>query len=263
MPKAYLTIDDSPSMRMDDLVDAFAQRAVPALFFCRGDYLEKNPIAAVRAVERGFVLGNHGFSHVRAADAPYEKIIAEIEKTERLIDNIYNTAGMDKPGQYFRFPHLDRGCGSWILDYEALDIKIRNKLRALFTEGLNTISMKTPDAAALEKKERLQSYLKENGYSVPFTEANIAWLKTPEIAGAQDCLFTYSTSDWMVTQRHIEKWRYKSLQDLKDKIDHDEWLIHQDSVSIVLAHDQAEIIDVTLELVDHMIARGVEFLPYS
>ena len=39
MSKAYLTIDDSPSARTDDLTDALVARKIPALLFCRGDQI--------------------------------------------------------------------------------------------------------------------------------------------------------------------------------------------------------------------------------
>ena len=48
--QAYLTIDDSPSTRMDDMVDALSARGVPAIFFCRGDYLALRLESASRAI---------------------------------------------------------------------------------------------------------------------------------------------------------------------------------------------------------------------
>ncbi len=263
MARAYLTIDDSPSSRMDDLIDAFVEKEIPALFFCRGDLLEKNPIMALKAVERGFVLGNHAYSHERASNENYEDFVDQIEKTERLIDNVYSMAGIEKPGQYFRFPHLDRGCGSWIMDFEAFDVKQRTLVKSIFTEGLNVVSAKQPDDAAREKMQKLQEYLKEGGYSVPFKGVNIDWYKDKQVQAANDCLFTYSTADWMVTQRHLGKWRYQSLDDLKNKIDYDQRLVDKKSVSVVLAHDQAEIIDTTLALIDHMLDRKITFLPFA
>lgn len=261
MAKAYLTVDDSPSTRMDDLTDFFSENGIPALFFCRGDRLEENPIAAVRAIQQGFLIGNHSFSHKRASEVSAEEFIAEIEKTQLMIDKLYQMAGVEKSGQYFRFPHLDRGCGSQVINFDEMDLKDRNIVKAIFTEGLNVISNKKSTAEQIEKKEQIQEYLKDAGYTVPFEEANLPWYKnSEEIQAAADCLFTFSSADWMLTQRHLGKWRYQSYDDLSQKIFSDQWLLKDDSVSIILIHDQAEIIDVVVKLVSYLKRCKMEFL---
>ena len=258
--KAYLTIDDSPSTRLDDMIDFLHEREIPALFFCRGDMLQANPVAAIRAVQKGFILGNHTFSHKRASECSIDEFIIDIEKTERMIDHIYAIAEIDKPGQYFRFPHVDRGCAGEILDFDVLSDKDRNEAHSAFTDGLNTRSDTKPDEDALEKKEKLQHYLTGNGYTAPFEKVDVPWYTaSSEIQNASDCLFTFSTSDWMMTSRHKGKWPYKTLDDLKRKIDDDPYLLTHGG--IVLAHDQSEIMDTTLALIDHMHKKGISFLP--
>jgi peptidoglycan/xylan/chitin deacetylase (PgdA/CDA1 family) len=260
-PACYLTIDDSPSTRMDDLVDFLDRRNAQALFFCRGDKLNDLAGVAMRAVMRGQVLGNHGFSHTRFSQLSFDEMVDEIEKTERIIDKIYAALSIEKPGQYFRFPHLDRGTGSWIVDYDAFDLKEKAAVKAIFTEGLNVISAAKPSAEDIEKKEQLQEYLKLSGYTAPFPQANVSWYQHPECQEAADCLFTYSTADWMISQRHEGRWRYKTEEDLLDKMRSDPWLLKKESTGIVLAHDQAEIIDTTIELITFMISREMRFLP--
>jgi len=84
------------------------------------------------------------------------------------------------------------------------------------------------------------------------------------MAVATDCLYTYSNSDWMLTQRHLGKdWPYKTLDNLKGKIDNDPWLSNSRSHHIILAHDQPEILDVTLATIRHMTHKGIEFLPIT
>lgn len=262
--KAYLTIDDSPSMRMDDMVDYLLKKSVPALFFCRGDFLKKHSMAAIRAVQSGFLLGNHTFSHSRSSEVDLDTFIDEIEQTEKMIEEIYIMAGYERPGKYFRFPQLDRGCGNaQPIDFNAMDLKQRDIVRSIFTEGLNVISAKKPSDEAVEKKEALQAYLKKEGFSCPCKEVSVPWYtETDEIQNAADSLFTFSTSDWMLTQRHAGRWRYKSLEDLMAKIDHDKWVLKKGMTSIVLLHDQAEIIDQSLALIDHMLEREIEFLEF-
>lgn len=255
--RAYLTIDDSPSSRTDDLTGALKQRGVPALLFCRGDRLEQNPAPVARAIQKGFVIGNHAYSHTRFSTLPFETCVAEIEKTEKLIESAYEEAGAQRPGKYFRFPHMDRGAGGWIVDYNAVPAH-REALLRLFGDGLN-IDMKKPLAEMTEKKEKLQEYLRGAGFAAPFSSSLPFYAET-EMADAVDAMFTYSTSDWMITTRHAGKWPYKTLDDLKKKMDEDPWLWHEDSAHIILSHDQDETVGTTVALVDYMTGKGFKFL---
>lgn len=255
--RAYLTIDDSPSARTDDLIDTLANHGIPALLFCRGDLLEKNPEPIIRAIRKGFVIGNHAYSHTRFSTLSFEQCVEEIEKTEKIIDVAYGEAGVKRPGKYFRFPHMDRGAGGWIVDYDAAPAH-RDALLQLFGEGLN-IDLKKPSAEMVEKKEKLQEYLKKVDFEAPFS-ASFPFYAETEMAAAIDAMFTYSTADWMITRRHAGRWPYKTLDDLKKKMDDDAWLWHEDSAHIILSHDQDETVDTTVALVDYMIGRGFEFL---
>ncbi len=258
--KAYLTIDDSPSDRMDDLVDYLVGKGVPALFFCRGDKLEENAEQAIRAIQKGFVLANHAWSHQRSSQKDFDWIVQDIEKTERKLETLYAAAGVQKQGRYFRFPQLDRGTAGWIVDYDAYGAHDRQALLTAFAEGLNVESMDKPADAAWQKKDRLQTYLKEAGYNQPFKDVTHAWFAKGEIAEASDCLYTYSNCDWMLTVRHQGRWPYKSLEDLKARAAADPWLNEAGSVNVVLAHDQAEVVDITVKLIDDLLEKGLKFI---
>lgn len=258
--KAYLTIDDSPSERMDDLVDYLERRGIPALFFCRGDRLEEFRGSAIRALRKGFVLANHAYSHQRSSQKDFDWIVGEIEKTERILEDLYKEAGVSRVGKYFRFPQLDRGTAGWIVDYDRYGDIDRAALLSAFAEGLNVQSMDRPGAADFEKKDRLQAWLAGAGYTQPFKGVNHPWFAKGEIAAARDCLYTFSNCDWMVTARHLGKWPYKSLEDLKNKALEDPFLSQGGSVNVILAHDQAEIIDVTIELIEDLAENKLEFL---
>lgn len=259
--KAYLTVDDSPSARTDDLIDALAADNIPALLFCRGDRLEESPASIVRAIKKGFVIGNHAYSHTRFSTLSFKQCVEEIEKTEALIDAAYEIAGALRPGKYFRFPHMDRGAGGWVVDYDAVP-ECREALLKLFGDGLN-IDLKPPSAEMLGKKAALQDYLKKSGFKPPCPKPSFPWYVKTEMAAAVDAMFTYSTSDWMITRRHAGKWSYKTLVDLKNKIDNDPWLWHESSAHIVLAHDQDETAATALALIGHMKDGGFEFLEFG
>ena len=261
MRTAYLTIDDSPSPHTDDLTDFLVERGVPAILFLRGDMTEiygRN--ALVRAVDKGIVLGNHAWSHARASEKPFEFYTADIRKTDAVIDEIYAEAGVPRGRKYFRFPHIDRGTGGWIMDYNALSERDRADVIAVFSDGLN-INLEAPTAEMIEKKARLQEFLKAEGFSrFPSDGIAFPWYQG-ELAEAVDVPYTYSTADWMLLDRHRGKWPYKTLDDLKHKIEHDKWLQNEDSQHIILAHDKDQIDAVVRDLIDHCLAQEIEFLP--
>ncbi|QQG36629.1 MAG: polysaccharide deacetylase family protein [Micavibrio aeruginosavorus] len=260
MSEILLTIDDSPSPDTDELTAFLQAQGVNAILFCRGDRLRDNPDPVVRAVERGFVAANHAFHHRRASQISFDEVKTEILETEALLDQVYQRAGCARPALYFRFPHMDRGAGGWIVDYNAAPAH-EQTLRRLFVDGLNT-KLAPPTAEQVDKKSRLQEFLRVSGFTaLPAQGVTHEWYRQTEVAQAVDAMFTFSTSDWMLTQRHLGKWPCKSIGDLKQKIDNDPWLAVSGSDNIVLAHDQPEILPVVKALVGHMLHKGFSFKP--
>lgn len=257
--KLYLTIDDSPSPQTDELTDFLDGYEIPAILFCRGDRLVENFAPIVRAIEKGFIIANHSYHHKRASQLTFAETVHEIEDTESLIEKAYVQARKPRSGKHFRFPHMDRGCGGWVVDYDALPEAYRETVIKLFGDGLN-ISLAPPHEEQVVRKQKLQDYLKGEGYTSPdFVGVTHPWYVETELAKAVDVMFTYSTSDWMITPRHAGKWPYKMLDDLLAKIDSDPWLMAEDSANIVLAHDQDDMLSATRALIEHMIGRNFEF----
>jgi peptidoglycan/xylan/chitin deacetylase (PgdA/CDA1 family) len=259
----YLTIDDSPSQNTDALTDFLKSNEIEAVLFSRGDRLQDNPEPIIRAAQKGFIIANHAFSHKRSSQMSLAEITSEIEKTEVLINEAYKKAGINRAHKYFRFPHMDRGCGGWVIDYDALADDHKEIVIKLFSEGLN-VSLSPPHAEQIERKERLQEYLKLEGYQkLPSDNINYSWFQDSEVGQAADAMFTFSTSDWMITPRHIGKWAYKSLDDLKMKIDIDLMLNDGSSDDIVLLHDQEDMLDIGIELINHFLSKGHRFKKFS
>jgi peptidoglycan/xylan/chitin deacetylase (PgdA/CDA1 family) len=231
MPKAYLTIDDSPSERTDDLVDFLLERKVPALLFISGKYMDANPAPIIRAIEKGFLIGNHGYDHEPAGDISFDQWREDFEKVEAQIEAAYESAGKTRNIKTYRFPYIDRGDG------------VRVERAAASGEG-DAIT-DTPEV------RRIQQYLKQRGIVQPFVGAPKAYP-----SNAADSLFTFTSGDWMLTARHKGKWEYKTLDDLKARID-----AHQPQGNeVLLMHDQAEIFDVFCALVDYLLEKDFEFL---
>lgn len=273
MPKqSYLTIDDSPTRHTDDLTDWLLARDIPAVFFCIGgayqdlhlqcEGIEQNPEPIRRAIEKGFLIGNHTYTHRRASELSYEEVVEEIERTERLIEGLYKQAGKTRSHKLLRFPHLDRGCGGWIIDYNKAGA-YKQDLEVLFGTGLN-ITLNPPSAEQEEKKLKIQDYLKHEGFRADcFQGITFDWYQKTEMSSAADSLCTYSTSDWMMNPdfaRYRKDWEYQSLEALKKKIDDDPYLHVENSVNLILAHDHNNMFDVTTSLIDHMRQSGIEFM---
>lgn len=269
---AYMTIDDSPTRHTDDLTDFLLDRNVPAVLFCIGtDYkdlgipcegMESMPDPVFRAIQKGFLIGNHTYTHSRYSDMLYEDMVAEIEKTESIIDGLYKKAGKSRAAKLFRFRDIDRGCGTWVIDYNKAGEHAQT-IRDLFLGGVNLKEQaQTEDAIA--KKEKLQDYLAREGFSAEiYKGVTFPWYTGTEMVKARDSLYTFSTSDWMLNpdfREYSKNWTYQSLDALKGKIDSDPWLNSESSANIVLAHDHNNMYGVTTALIDHMLDRGIRFL---
>lgn len=270
--KAYLTIDDSPTRHTDDLTDWLVARDIPATFFCIGsaykdmhvqcEGMEQNPDPIVRAIQKGFLVGNHTWTHRRSSELSYEDVIDEIEKTEKMIERLYKQADKARPVKTIRFPHIDRGCGGWVVDYNAAE-NHKETLEKLFTDGLN-ITLVTPTSEQVEKKAKIQDYLKREGFTADiYKGVTFDWYTGTEMKDARDALYTFSTSDWMVNPDFIEYskgWPYKTVAALKEKIDSDPHLKDNSSAHIILAHDHNGLFTATTALIEHMQDKNIGFI---
>lgn len=250
MPKAYLTIDDSPSSQMSSLCDALAKRNIFALFFCRGDFLQSHLDEAVSAINQGFILANHAYSHRPFGDLSYEECIEEIEKTEELLDVAYQKADTQRPGRHFRFPYLDRGDG--------------DRLERRFDGFIQSIQ-KGEDVSlpSSDKVERLQNYLRAQNFMQPFTKVNHPLYSIPDIQGSADCMLTYSSCDWMLREKYKGAQPYQTREDLVQRLQRDPYVPSEEITSIILFHDHEELTESVLYVVGSMQDQGFEFLEYA
>jgi peptidoglycan/xylan/chitin deacetylase (PgdA/CDA1 family) len=262
MRQAYLTIDDGPSEKFRLLVDFLKARGVPAVFFNRGDNMQARPEDVIYGIRHDFIMANHAYSHQRASRLSFADICADILRAEAVLDRLYKEAGVKRPGKYFRFPYMDRGMGPSLVEPGRRSPAHEEGYNRLVTVGLGH-ALVMPDEAMVEKKRALQEFLKEEGFeNLPVRGVTIPWYAQTEMAEGVDSLCTFSTSDWALSARHIGKHGFSNLEDLRVNIDQDKDLQNQKSRHIILAHDQAEIHDVTTALVDHFLDRGVSFLDF-
>jgi len=49
--------------------------------------LEQRPNLAIRAIQKGFVLGNHAYSHPHFSDLEFDECFAQIRRTDEIIEH--------------------------------------------------------------------------------------------------------------------------------------------------------------------------------
>lgn len=231
MPKAYLTIDDSPSAHTNDLVDFLSARKIPAILFVRGDLLEKNPHPIEYAIQKGLVIGNHSYAHKPAGDMESQDWVDDMELCDHLIEAAYARCGIERPAKYYRFPYIDRGDGQKIEQIDKTAIAENNKTSIL------------------------QQYLRDQGFSQPFD--NMPPLYPSDAA---DCLYTYTSRDWMLNEKHRGTQECKALEDLKARVDVDKSLKNDIHNHVIIMHDQPGNHEDCCALIDYFCEIGFEFL---
>src|SRR5262245_50027868 len=106
---AYLTIDDSPTKDFIPKLEYLITKRIPAVWFCEGARLEQYPDSVIIAIKAGYIIGNHSYSHPSFSTISLETAFAEIDRTHRIIEDLYARAGVKRPAKFFRFPYGDKG----------------------------------------------------------------------------------------------------------------------------------------------------------
>ena len=111
MKKVLLTFDDGPSEHFDKLLSYLIKNNYKSIFFCLGKNLEipKRRKQVIKAIKKGFLIGNHSYSHPNFNILSFKKAKEEIIKTDKIIEKIYQEAKVKRPIKLFRFPYLRRG----------------------------------------------------------------------------------------------------------------------------------------------------------
>jgi peptidoglycan-N-acetylglucosamine deacetylase len=101
-----LTYDDGPSSPYtNQLLDILDRYQVKATFFEVGRRIEKYPEIVPMIVARGHELANHSYSHTDMMFKPREFLLSEIEKTDKLLQEL----GVKQDSISFRPPFGRRG----------------------------------------------------------------------------------------------------------------------------------------------------------
>jgi len=215
----YLTIDDAPSEDTKEKIDFLLKHKIPAIFFCEGQRLEKYPEAAIYAIKKGFVLGNHAYNHPHFSEIAMKKCFEQIKKTDELLEQIYKKAGVTRPAKVFRFPYIDKGWGDETSD-----------------QGWPSNEKQRKHAQAI------QDYLKKLGYKQPkFKGITYKWYLNAKLLDDIDVAPTYDTCDYAPLMK-VSTYGIKDLKGVLARMDEDlpeacRGINYPDSNEIIMTHD--------------------------
>ena len=233
MPKAYLTIDDSPSPNTEQLVDFLSEHNIPAILFVRGQHLEQNPRAIEYAIKKGLRIGNHSYAHKPAGEMEPQEWADDLELCDHLIEAAYRRCNLPRPAKYYRFPYIDRGDGIKIEQIDNEHIKENDKTKVL------------------------QHYLHKEGFRQPFK-----FMPPNYPAKLDDCLYTYTARDWMLSDKHRGHQEIKTREDLIARATNDE-VLKKDQRHVLLLHDQPGMIEDAMALIKYFLENNFTFLDFK
>ncbi|MDR0863935.1 MAG: polysaccharide deacetylase family protein [Candidatus Symbiothrix sp.] len=99
----YLTFDDGPIPEVTPWVlDLLDKYHIQATFFCVGDNVRKYPDTYRQVIERGHLVGNHTFHHLKGLKVTTKTYWKDVREAEQLIkSNLFRP-----PHGHLRFPQL-------------------------------------------------------------------------------------------------------------------------------------------------------------
>jgi peptidoglycan-N-acetylglucosamine deacetylase len=236
----YLTIDDAPTTHFSQKVNFLVENTLPAVFFCRGDYLEQRPREVIAAIHKGFIIGNHSYDHPHFSDISLEDAYRQIEDTEKIIEDIYKAANVSQPAKIFRFPYGDKG-------------------------GLSSGQALEPYLGlGLERKNALQDFLYKAGYTQPrFETITYDYYHQANLLKDHDWYWTFDIVEWSVYAKEHE-YGIDSLEKVYARIETDDpehgcGLLYPDSADIILTHDHIESTEIFYPILNKLLSKGFDF----
>ena len=88
--KVYLTFDDGPDPDTTPaLLDTLDQLGIKANFFCLGHKAASHPELITKIVDRGHLLGHHGYDHLSGWSTDCDTYLLNVNKSSLYIDSIF------------------------------------------------------------------------------------------------------------------------------------------------------------------------------
>lgn len=223
---AILTIDDSPSIHMGERIAFLDSKGIRVVWFCRGDYLEERPDFAVQAIRAGHVLGNHSYDHAYFSKLSLEQAFEQIDRTDRILDDLHAKAGTPRRIKCFRFP------------YEA--------------------KLGSPEHHAA-----LQAGLRQRGF-VPLDIDGVVSASFLAQRATKDAswFWTYDTEDWKLAAPDSPEAKER-MDSVLWRMDRDEpdadCGLNRPGTEIVVMHDHGHTAGQWSSVIDGLLAKGLRF----
>lgn len=275
--KIYLTIDDSPSSSFRSNLDYLIANNIPAVFFCIGNLMQAHWNDILYAIEQGYMIGNHSYTHPHFSDITLEDAKREIRRTDKLIDKAYREAGVEYYDRLFRFPYGDKGDGKY--GFHFMEFKKANKLRqgrwAKFKRKLRNINPihrmmeGNLEAVGSEKSFRIQQYLFQMGY-VRGDLIGVEYDFFHPLATDQDWSWSFDIGEWQWDGKQSQNDFLTSIYDRLDSTNPHDFrgefaeqagMQNKEHIDLVLFHDRDATNAFFKPVLDYMLKMGVQFLP--
>jgi len=248
--KVYLTIDDGPSKDFRDKVDFLYQKGIPSIFFCIGKNIIKHEQDIIYAIKKGFIIGNHSFSHSYFSDISLDECKHEIRKTDEIIERLYIESEITRPAKFFRFPYLDGGGDSNSEEYEGKWSKPQSEW----------LIYKNND-----KRLAIQAFLKELGYIQPnFKGININYVIDNHYLDGYDVRCTFNQMEYWFNAESAP-WGLNKEEAILARIDEDfpeegRALNFLGTTDIIMVHDEEITTELFYKIINRYIEKGISII---
>ena len=237
---AYLTIDDSPTQDFLPKLNYLISKGIPAIWFSIGANMELHPESVIAAIQQGYPIGNHSYSHPHFSEITLDKAYEEIQRTDAIIEDLYARAEVQRPAKYFRFPYGDKGA----------------------LTGSDVYTSLTEEGQ--QRKTALQTYLRGMGYMQP-TWAGVTYdyFEQYGLRTDVDWYWTYDCMEWSVFQPQ-PYFGIDSAEKVYARMDENvpeggRGLNDSRSEEIILLHDHVQTTDIFEAIIERLLAKGLEF----
>lgn len=244
---AYLTIDDSPSTSFSQKMNYLYEKKVSAIFFCIGQLLEKHPEPIIEAIQKGFPIANHSYTHPHFSNISIEQAEEEIQKTDAIIENLYQKAGVERSQKWFRFPYGDKG-----------DKQYGRVLAQPFS--IKKLWQKRDE----KRRTAIQNILKKYGYSQPdFKSISYPYMRKAGLFEEADWHWTFDIMEWATFEQKptlgvanfskiVERLHSENPPDCRGKIGKEKRWLASNIPEIILLHDHLETDNIFNEIIDEL-----------
>ncbi|GIN87307.1 hypothetical protein J6TS2_36930 [Heyndrickxia sporothermodurans] len=179
----YLTFDDGPSNRVEDLMNILDEYQAKATFFWLEPNIKRFGKEATEAVKRGFSIGLHGVTHdVKKIYASSEAVVNEMTTANTTLKQITGISTRLIRTPYGSYPYMtpkymqavnDKGFILWDWNVDSMDWKYRDsryvndviqQVESLESKNITPVILMHDKAETINSLPKLLVYLKKQGF---------------------------------------------------------------------------------------------------